>query len=330
MSNLDESTIIKIFQEIMNNGSKFVSDDVESGITIGKTTMCANIDTLVQSTDIPPGMTLSQAAQKSVAACISDFAAKGIKPQFGMISVNLPKYVQQEQVVDIANGFKEAATEYGITITGGDTNSGKEITFSICIIGKEPKTQVRRGGAKKGDLVFVTGSFGYTAMGLQLLLTKNLHKYKKTLVEKAKKAILCPRPPLEFGIQCAKYFTSSMDSSDGLAVTLNEMSKQSKRKFVITNIPAPKDLMMHMKEHKDILYNLVFYGGEEYETVFTILPKYKDTIQKYAKRVGISLIEIGYVSGMGTRVTLDVENIQNTSKKKQEVFLKDHGWDHFM
>ena len=33
-----------------------------------------------------------------------------------------------------------------------------------------------------------------------------------------------------------------MDSSDGLSTTLNEMSKQSKNKFIINKIPVLKDL----------------------------------------------------------------------------------------
>ena len=86
MSKLDESDIIKIFQRKLGNKN---FEDVE--MFSGKQNIIAKTDTLVQSTDIPPKMKLDDAARKSVVACVSDFAAKGVKPQYGIISVNFPK-----------------------------------------------------------------------------------------------------------------------------------------------------------------------------------------------------------------------------------------------
>ena len=48
--------------------------------------------------------------------------------------------------------------------------------------------------------------------------------------------ILNPKPKLQFGIKNQKYFSSSMDSSDGLSTTLNEMANQSKKKFLISKL----------------------------------------------------------------------------------------------
>ena len=88
MTNLDETAIIKIFQNSLNK--RFVAEDVEF-FQLGKTKIVAKTDTLVQSTDIPPKMKIGDAARKSIVACVSDFAAKGVKPEYGIISVNLPK-----------------------------------------------------------------------------------------------------------------------------------------------------------------------------------------------------------------------------------------------
>ena len=60
---------------------------------LGKNKIVAKTDTLVQSTDIPSKMGLSDAARKSIVACVSDFASKGVKPDYGMISINLPKTI---------------------------------------------------------------------------------------------------------------------------------------------------------------------------------------------------------------------------------------------
>ena len=224
MTKLDESTIIKIFQRKLGN-KKFVSEDVEL-FNIGKIKIAVKTDTLVQSTDIPSKMKLSDAARKSVVACVSDFAAKGIKPQYGIISMNLPKAISRSKIDEIVKGFKKACNEYGISILGGDTNAGREIVFNVCIFG-QTQNIVRRNGAKNNDLIFVTGPFGYTAAGLNILLGKK--KGKIEFVKKAIKSVTKPQPKLDFGIKNKKYFSSSMDSSDGLSTTLNECQNKVKR-----------------------------------------------------------------------------------------------------
>ena len=315
MKKLDESSIIKIFQSKLGN-KKFISEDVET-INLGKTKIIAKTDTLVESTDIPPKMKLMDAARKSIVACVSDFASKGVRPQYGIISVNLPKNISRLEIVDIAKGFKKAANEYDIKILGGDTNAGKEIVFNVSIFGNSDKI-VPRKGSKEGDLIFVTGPFGYTTIGLELLLGKR--KGKGKFIEKSIRSFINPKPRLNFGLKNKKYFSSSMDSSDGLSTTLNEISKQSGSKFLINIIPVRKDLENYVKKHKMNLNELVFHGGEEYEFVFTVPPKYKKIIEKNASILKTPIIQIGHVtSGKGVFVN-------NT---KNYVNLKDLGWKHF-
>ena len=315
MMKLDESAIIKIFQNKLEN-KKFVSEDVET-FKIGKTKIVVKIDTLVQSTDIPPKMKLADAVRKSIVACISDFASKGVKPEFGIISLNLPKSISRSKVIEISNGLKTASKEFQIKILGGDTNEGKEFVFHVCIFGKSDKI-VTRKGAKDEDSIFVTGPFGYTAAGLKILLDKR--KGKRTFVAKALKSVFKPKPRLEFGCKSRKYFSSSMDSSDGLSTTLNEMSKQSNQKFIIDKIPAPKEIYEFAKENKINPTNLIFHGGEEYEFVFTVPKKYKPIVKKISSQVKTPIEEIGFVTnGAGVYNKVD-EKIYR---------LKDLGWRHF-
>ena len=315
MTKLDESSIIKIFQSKLGN-KKFVSEDVEI-FNSGKTKIIVKTDTLVESTDIPPKMKLDDAARKSIVACVSDFAAKGVKPKYGMISVNLPKTISRSKVNEIVSGFKKACKEFDISIIGGDTNGGKEIVFNVCLFGITDKI-VTRKDARKGDLIFVTGPFGYTSAGLNMLLDKK--KGKEIFVKKAIKSVIKPNPKLNFGIKNKKYFSSSMDSSDGLSTTLNEMSKQCKNKFIINKIPAMKDLEEHVKSYKLNLNSLVFNGGEEYEFIFTAPSKYRKIIEKNAALLKTKIIEIGYVtSGKGVYV----------GKNNRFTRLKDAGWKHF-
>jgi thiamine-monophosphate kinase len=315
MTKLDESLVIKIFQNKLGN-KKFISEDVEI-FNLGKTKIVAKIDTLVESTDIPSKMKLADAARKSVVACVSDFAAKGIKPQYGIISVNLPRTISRSKINEIAGGFRKACDEYGISILGGDTNEGKEIVFNVCIFGKTDRI-VSRKGSKNGDLIFVTGPFGYTSAGLNMLLGKR--KGKTNFIKKSIKSVLKPKPKLNFGIKNKKYFSSSMDSSDGLSTTLNEMSRQSKKKFIINNTPSMKDLQYYAKSQKIDLNTLIFHGGEEYEIVFTTSPKHRQIIKKNARLLKTPIIEIGFVtSGKGVFI----------QENNSIIRLKDLGLKHF-
>ena len=315
MTKLNENEIINIFQTKLGN-KKFVSEDVEK-FTLGKTKIIAKIDTMVQSTDIPQKMELSDAARKSIIACVSDFASKGVKPQYGIISINLPKSISKKEVKDIAKGFKKACEEYEISIVGGDTNEGKEIVFNICILGNSNQIITRKGANEK-DVIFTTGPFGYTSVGLDILL--NNKKKISTLIKKSIKTVTNPKPRLNYGLRNKKYFTSAMDSSDGLSTTLNEMSKQSKKKFIINKIPINTDLDNYLKKQNKDLNKAVFHGGEEYEFVFTIPSKYKKIIIKNAKLLKTPIIEIGYVT-FGKGVYLE--------DKGKKIRLKDLGWKHF-
>ena len=315
MTKLDESQIIAKFQKIFGNRD-FVMEDVEL-FKIGRQIVVAKVDTLVQSTDIPSKMSLKEAARKSIVACLSDFAVKGVRPQFAIISVNLPARISEKLVSQIAQGFKSASREFGVKILGGDTNRGKEVVFNVCMFGVGKKI-IKRKGAKVGDLVFASGPFGITGAGLEILL-KNI-KIKNSFEKKFVKSVLNPNPRLEFGLKASRYFSSSMDSSDGLSTTLNELARQSKCKFVINNIPTKNELHKFAQIHKSDFESLVFHTGEEYEIIFTVPKKYKTKILKIAQKTKTPIIEIGSViKGSGVY-------IQKDKKFKK---LEDLGYRHF-
>ena len=167
MRKLSEKKIIDIFQDGLGNGG-FVPEDVEFFKT-GKKYAVVKVDTLVESTDVPPGTKLEDLARKSLVSCISDFAAKGVKPVFGIISLVIPKKYTKLKIEKLAAGFKMAAKEFQVKILGGDTNEGKELVISFSLFGFSKKI-VKRNGAKTNDLIICSGPFGYSAAGLSILL----------------------------------------------------------------------------------------------------------------------------------------------------------------
>src|SRR5260370_23820690 len=267
MNKPDEIEIIKIFQQSFGKKSKFVPEDVEI-LRMNKATIIAKSDMLVESTDVPPGMKINEIARKSMVACVSDFACKGIKPQYATVSLAIPRGFARSKIKKLAAGFSMASKEYGVKIVGGDVNEGKEIVIDVSMFGISKKI-VKRNGARINDVIITSGPFGYCSAGLKIVL--NRFKADTKFTKKCKQYVNKPTPRLEFGLGISDHISSSMDSSDGLSATLNEMSRQSRKKFVITKLPTKPDVEKFAKTNKIKLMDLVFCGGEEYENIATIL-----------------------------------------------------------
>ena len=315
MRRLDENKIIKIFQNSFNNRN-FVPEDVEF-FNFGKTKFVISTDTFVESIDMPSQMSLRDVARKSIVACVSDFASKGVSPRVAVVSVTIPRTYSESKIIELSKGLGSASKEFGFKILGGDTSEGKELSIQVTLVGFS-KRVIPRGGSRRRDLIFVTGTFGYTKIGLHILL-KN-RPTSKNFAKKATTRVFHPSARLQFSLTASRFFSSAMDSSDGLSTTLHEMARQSNHRFVVTKIPTTKEVIEFSKINKLNLHDLVFNGGEEFEIVFTSSPTNKKRLEKIAKRYGISLIEIGFVTNGGGVIRLS---------EGKSLPLKDAGWRHF-
>jgi len=179
---------------------------------------------------------------------------------------------------------------------------------------------VKRSGAKPGDIVAVTGLFGKTSSGLKILL-ENLtlsEHLKKPLIE----SVLMPKARLKEGLALAnlKALTSSIDSSDGLAWSLHELSEASGVGFLIENIPIAPEAEAFAEEYGLNPVDLSLYGGEEYELVVTVKPNMWEEAKEALMSLGTQLIKIGTVIK-----EKKIELRMNGEKRR----VKAKGWEHF-
>ena len=316
MSKPDEEEIIRIFQNSFGKKSKFLAEDVER-FRINKIAFVSKSDMLVESTDAPPGMKIDEIARKSMVACVSDFACKGVKPQYATISLSLPRGFSRSKIKRLATGFARASKEFGVKIVGGDVNEGKEIVINVSMFGSAKKIVGRRG-AKVNDVIITSGPFSYSHAGLKIILHHS--KAESKFERKCKKSVFLPTPKLNFGLSVANYISSAMDSSDGLAITLNEMSRQSANKFVITKLPSTPEMETFAKKNRITLDDLVFCGGEEYEIVATVPQANFSKVVNLARKQNIPLQEIGYVAKGKNVVCVHRDKIK---------IVKECGWRHF-
>ncbi len=324
MKGLDEDQIIRIVRSEIGDKGGFVPDDVEV-FKQGGIRMAMAVDTMTQGTDMPRGMWMDEVARKSVAACVSDFAAKGVRPEFGSVSLTVPADMSAGQIRRMARGFKAASSEFGVRILGGDTGGGAELVISVWLCGAAAHGIVSRGGAAAGDIIFATGAFGNTAAGLHLMLSSGGRRRPRlgSADRRYVDAFCSPSPRLEFGIRIGRHITSAMDSSDGLAATLNEMSRQSGRRFVVSRLPYDTSLEGFASRHNVSATDLVLFGGEEYEIVFTAPRGSAARICRIAAGCGVELTRVGTVgreSKGGGDVVMESGGVTKA--------VKDRGWSH--
>ncbi|KYH39792.1 MAG: thiamine-monophosphate kinase (thiL) [Candidatus Bathyarchaeota archaeon B26-2] len=278
-------------------------------------------DMLVGRTDVPPGMSLKEAARKAVIMNVSDLAAKGVKPTAIIVALGLPRSLTEEDVEQLAAGLNMGAREYDTYIIGGDTNEASDLVISCSALGFCEKGRfIERRGAKPGDILAVTGSFGRTACGLKILLEG--FEAPKEIRDILVKSVLMPEARLKEGLALASTgaVTSSIDSSDGLAWSLHELSMASEVGFVVERLPIAPEARRFAEIHKLDPYELCLYGGEEYELVVTVRPSLWDEAEKALESLGTPLRRIG-VATRAEEVILKVG--------EQTRIIEGKGWEHF-
>ena len=205
---------------------------------------------------------------------------------------------------------------------GGDTNESKELTIDCNMMGITtlPDSKIpSRKGAKVGDLIVTSGKFGYTSSGLKIILS-HLSAEKKFRT-KSISSVTFPKPQVEFGFELAKYFSSSIDSSDGLSSSLYELAQKSKVDFLINKIPTPIDLTHFAKLNSINTDDLLFFGGEEYETIATVPRLDFKKLIKEARKHRINVYHIGEVIRGSGNVFYELKGIQK--------LIKNQGFVHF-
>ncbi len=272
-------------------------DDV-SACSLGKGRLAVlKTDMLVDRTDVPPGMSLWQAARKAVVMNVSDFAAKGVKPLAMLVSLGLPSGFGKEEIEQIGKGLNAGAREYCSYIIGGDTGEATDLTISLSVFGVAEKGEMPlRSGARPGDVVAVTGLFGKTSAGLKIMVNglEAAQGIRKPLVS----SVLMPHARLNEGLalKATKAVTAAIDSSDGLAWSLHQIAIASNVGMILDRLPVAPEAKAFAKIGKLDSAELALYGGEEYELVLTIKPRLWSKAENAAEKAGGNLLRIGKVT----------------------------------
>lgn len=294
---MSERTFLESIRHMVNRipGSILGFDEDASDVPMNGTQhIVLNVDTFVRESDWLPGMTAAQAGRKTAVMTVSDIVAKGASPKATMLSLCMPDDYPREDAQEIVRGFSQYGLKSGIPFIGGDLGKAKDVVLTGIGIGVAPPSGIiSRGGAQEGDIVAVTGQFGLTGLAYAHLL-RGLELDSELRYDALGMAY---SPHIHHDIVSVLAsngaISASMDSSDGLGITLHTMARLSGLAFEVDTLPVSQDVSTFAGQHGLDLLQLVMQGGEEFILVITVPREKRDLAFSIAGEQKVPLIEIG-------------------------------------
>ncbi len=238
---------------------------------------------------------------KTLAATLSDLAAMAAEPAAFLVSLGIPPDYRVKAINELYDGFFDLASDFNVELLGGDTVASEVFFISLTACGFGVKKMLRtRGEAKAGERVLVTGNLGHSALGLKALEKGILPNSKGFEVfSPFIEAHLRPYPRIKEAQLLSQRGARAMeDISDGLASEIIHIAEESKVGIEIycSELPVGKNFQKAAGEVGADPIELVLYGGEDYELVFTAPEEKMPLIFAEAKKIGLKITEVGRVT----------------------------------
>lgn len=267
-------------------------------------------------------ISLFELGYKSLAVNLSDIAAMGGVAAYAILSLGIPAEFDSRLIDEFYRGVDALAQPNRVAIAGGDTNIAESLIVSVCVIGHAPYRPVRRAGAKIGDDIYVTGTVGDSALGLQLLRQHKGRSRNEDVVQLVRRHHL-PTPRLRAGALLAKHrlATAMIDVSDGLMQDLEHICRASGTGAVIRQADLPLSPAYRALAGKEGVRHALC-GGEDYELLFCARKKNRARLEKLGVRAGVAITRIGAC------VTAE-KGIVCVGKSQKPVAISPKGHDHF-
>jgi thiamine-monophosphate kinase len=261
--------------------------------------------------------------KKCLSVNLSDIAAMGGIPQYYFVSIAIPPDTPYGFIRELYRGMNAQARRFGIQLLGGDTTASQDSLFiSITLLGRAQKRHVLyRHGAHPGDLIFVTGTLGDSALGL-MLLEKGLGSPRDGLVKRH----IDPQPRIEAGqaLACSRAASAMMDISDGLAGDLRHIMKQSGvgARIFLDRLPLSAAYRRQCMQLSPDMYLPALSGGEDYELLFTVSKRNEKRIQSLAEKLHLPMTCIGEITDTNMGLVI-------TDHHGKRLRLRETGFRHF-
>lgn len=275
-------------------------------------------DTLVEGTHFLPSISAADLAYKAVAVNLSDLAAMGAEPAWISLALTLPK-IDEQWLSEFSQSLFQILDHYNVDLIGGDTTKGT-LSLTITAHGLVAKDKILcRHTAKPGDWIYVSGTLGDSAAGLQLLLqqSKIENDDQRYLLQRH----LRPTPRVLMGMELAGIANAAIDLSDGLISDLQHILERSQCGAVIEldKLPLSKPLLNQFSLEQAQKFALA--GGEDYELCFTVAEAMRTKMEQTLRYLDVEYHCIGQIRAN--------QQLQFTQYSQPIEVAVTHGFDHF-
>jgi len=250
-------------------------------------------DTLVSGVHFPADSSPCDIGYRSVVVNVSDIAAMGGKPEWMTLALSL-RETNPEWLKGFSKGLFLASDEYSLNLIGGDLTKAEQNIITIQMIGEvDTDAQLLRSNAQPGELLFVSGTLGDAAGGLEQFEKKvALNQYNQYLIER----FFRPTARVDIGQAIMDYASSSIDISDGLIGDLKKIMSASDVGALINieDIPLSKEMLKIYEPKKSQTFALS--GGDDYELLFTAPAENLSKIMDISKEKDQKITHIGNIT----------------------------------
>jgi thiamine-monophosphate kinase len=266
-------------------------------------------------------------AWKALAVNVSDLAAKAAIPRAYLLALSFPSAPEREWMAAFADGLRAAQTAFGCHLVGGDTDKTTgPLSIGVTVFGEVPSGRmVRRGTAKAGDVIYVSGSIGDSALGLHARTNGFARKFWPIDAdERAHFTARYLRPTPRLGLRAAllAHASAAMDVSDGLAKDLERMARASgvAAEVCLDDVPLSSGAAKVVGSVAE-WRTKILSGGDDYEIICAVPRARTEAFEKDAKAAGVRVSPIGVFSdGVGLSIVDAVG---------APIIIERTGWDHF-
>ena len=273
----------------------------------GESQCLLTIDALLEGTHFDLSKaTPRQVGYKAMAVSLSDAAAMAAKPVCALAWAGLPENRDMAFAKDLSAGMADAAERFACPIVGGDITSWNQplVTVGTALVARPAGIiPIRRSGAKAGDLLFVTGELGGSALGRHLAFTPRVTEAR----------------------QLAALVTihAMIDLSDGLSTDLGHIARESgvAAEIMADAIPVSEDAKRLAKEDGRTPLDHALNDGEDFELLLAVEPVDAQDLLKQNPLKSARLTNIGRVVE-GGGVSLVAPNGSRAA-------LEPGGYEHF-
>jgi thiamine-monophosphate kinase len=234
-------------------------------------------DPTIEGVHFPEGLReAATIARKAIARAASDLAAVGAVPRYALVSLDLPPGTSARFARRLASELLGASRRLGARLVGGHTGVRRgPLEIVVILVGVCSRAPRSRRGARRGDRLLATGSFGGAMLGKHLTFR--------------------PRLAESDALGAAVPIHAAIDVSDGLALDASRLAEASGLALELAEVAipiAPAARRLARRERKNPL-SRALADGEDYELLLAVSARSVPRALSAARRARFPLAVIG-------------------------------------